>query len=259
MTDNKLDFFKVKGRKITVDEKGRIRLNDIHKAGGFSKHQGPKYWAALVTATELISFTASKKAGKSGLLSKDDITSVFCVKVGLNGGTWADPNIALAYAKYLSPSLHYEVNEIFLRYKQGDATLADEVLERAPAKDNEWAGVRALGRAKRNELTATLQEHDVTKPPEFARVTNATYKALTDKTAKQLKVDKGLGPKDSLRNAMTTKELVFVMAAEQLAKERIEDEDSRGVRECEIAATKSAASIRSAVEADRASRSKRLV
>jgi hypothetical protein len=258
MAEKVLTFFKVKGRKIGVDEKGRIRLNDIHKAGGFTR-QTPYEWGRLATTLSLITFTAEKNTGKSRILSKNDLLSVFCAKQGRHGGVWAHPNLALAYAKYLSPSLHYEVNEVFLRYKSGDATLADEVLERAPAKDNEWAGVRALGRAKRNELTATLQEHDVTKPLEFARVTNGTYKGLTGKTAQQLRIEKGLSKKSNLRDSMSTRDLVFVMAAEQLAKERIEDEDSRGVKQCEIAATKSAASIRGAIEADRADRSNRLV
>ena len=224
-----------------------------------SPRREPRQVRPLPSTLSLITFTAEKTSGKSGTLSKDDVLSVYCSRNGRNGGVWTHPNLALAYAKYLRPSLHYEVNEVFLRYKSGDATLADEVLQRAPAKDNEWAGVRAIGRVKRNELTEVLQEHEVTKPPEFARVTNATYRGLTGKTAKQIKIEKGSKPKANLRNSMTTKELVFVMAAEQLAKERIEEEDARGVTQCESAAGKSATSIRRAIEADRADRNKSLV
>jgi len=36
--------------------------------------------------------------------------------------------IALAYAKYLSPELHMAVNETYMRYKTGDHTLALEVI-----------------------------------------------------------------------------------------------------------------------------------
>jgi hypothetical protein len=258
MPDNALTFFKVKGRKINVDANGRIRLNDIHKAGGFSKNYQPKEWARLESTNALVIVTAGKRAGKSRHLSKYDILSVLSVKNGAGGGYWADPNIALAYAKYLSPDLHFEVNEVFLRYKSGDATLADETLQRSTPKGNEWAGVRALTRSTRNELTDTLQEHEVIKPVEFARVTNATYKALSDKTAKEIRISKGLKPKASLRDAMSTKELVFVMAAEQLAKERIEEENARGVSQCEGAAAKSASHIRRAIEADRAERKKPL-
>jgi KilA-N domain len=141
-------------------------------------------------------------------LSKNDILSVYCVKNGRGGGIWADPIIALAYAKYLSPTLHYEVNEVFLRFKAGDARLADDILQRAPAADNEWAGVRALSRGKRNDFTRTLSAHEVNQPIEFARVTNETYTALLGKTARQLKADKGLSKNASLRDAMSTSELV---------------------------------------------------
>jgi hypothetical protein len=60
----------------------------------------------------------------------------------------------------------------------------------------------------------------------------------------------------NLRDALDTNDLVYVMAGEQLAAERIGYEDSRGVRECSIATTKSASFIRQAIEADRADRRK---
>jgi hypothetical protein len=157
----------------------------------------------------------------------------------------------------LSPSLHIEVNEVFLRHRAGDATLADETLKRATPEANEWAGIRALGRARRNELTQTLSAHQVKLPSEYAKVTNETYKALLGKTAKELKEDRGLKKTANLRDTMPTDQLVYLMASEQLAKERIEDEDSRGVHECSISASKSASFIRSAIEADRADRIKK--
>jgi hypothetical protein len=149
-----------------------------------------------------------------------------------------------------------EVREVFLRYKAADATLADDILQRAPPADNEWAGVRALGRAARNQLTGVLKDHGVTKSVEYARVTNSTYAALLGKTASALKASMGLGPKHNLRDSMETKDLGFLTAAELLAKERIEDENARGVFRCASAAEKSATFIRKAIEADRADRTK---
>jgi hypothetical protein len=93
-------------------------------------------------------------------------------KEGRGGDTFAHPVLALAYAEFLNPSLGVEVREVFLRYKGADATLADDILQRAPAADNEWAGARALGRSQRSELTATLKEHQVTIPREI----RASYK-----------------------------------------------------------------------------------
>lgn len=50
---------------------------------------------------------------------------------GKGGGTYAHWQIALAYAKYLSPELHMQVNEVYARAKAGDVTLADEIADKA--------------------------------------------------------------------------------------------------------------------------------
>lgn len=54
-------------------------------------------------------------------------------------------------------------------------------------------------------------------------------------------------------------ELSFIMAAEALIAERIEDEDRLGNVECEEASAIGARAIRNAIEADRKNRQPRLV
>lgn len=262
MSENALDFIKVKGRKVAVDSKGRVRLNDLHKAGNFSKNCRPTDWGALPSTLSLIIYTAekerdsSKSSGKSGTLSKDQMNSVYCVKMGAGGGVWAHPNLALAYAKYLSPALHYEVNEVFLRYKSGDATLADEALQRSSPEGNEWAGIRAIGRAKRNRFTDTLRDHGVTRFG-YAQCTDASYKVLFGARAKTLRETRQLPANANLRDHMVTDELVWVAAAETLATGRIQDEGSCGNGECAKATSRSASFIKQAIEADMADRKKK--
>jgi len=100
MSENALDFIKIKGRRVAVDSLGRIRLNDIHKAGNFSKNSLPTDWGALKTTLDLIIYTAEKQgvpaksSGKTGTLSKERMNSVYCVKMGAGGGVWAHPNLA---------------------------------------------------------------------------------------------------------------------------------------------------------------------
>ena len=43
----------IRGRKIKLDEAGRVSLNDIHAAAGFSKHQRPQDWTRLPTTSRL--------------------------------------------------------------------------------------------------------------------------------------------------------------------------------------------------------------
>ena len=258
MSENALNFLKVKGRKVRVDAKGRINLNDLHKAGGFSKNQTPPDWQP--SANSLIIHTLEKTTGKSGGFTKDDLNSIYCTRVGRHGGTWAHPILALAYAKYLSPALHYEVNEVFLRHKSGDATLADETLQRSTPEGNEWAARRAMGRVIRHEYTEELKKRGLKKGFQYGNCTNETYVGLFDKKAKDLKIERGLPPGASnLRDKMSMKELAFVAASEALSIEHMEEVKAAGYSQCRIATASASQSIRSAIETDRRSRQARLV
>jgi hypothetical protein len=257
MSDVAQNFLIIRGRKIRTDANGLVSLKDIHNAAGFSVNRTPTQWQRLEITKRATAALLLKT--KSSRLSNGKISTktILYAKEGRGGDTFAHPVLALAYAEFLNPGLGVEVREIFLRYKAGDAKLADEILARSSSEANEWAGVRALGRSKRNELTQTLSAHQVKLPAEYDQVTNETYKALLGKTAKQLKEDRGLKKTASLRDTMPTDELVYLMASEQLAKERIEDENSQGVGECSVAASTSAGFIRRAIEADRANRKRR--
>lgn len=113
----------VRGRSVRADAQGRVSLNDLHAAAGGSKGKDPRHWGSLTTTKELTNALLSNVA-KSDIWTESGETSVIYTKRGNNGGTFAHPVIALAYAKYLSPELHIEVNEVFLRYKAADVTLA---------------------------------------------------------------------------------------------------------------------------------------
>ncbi len=203
--------------------------------------------------TQLHIAVLERTTGKSRSWTKTEFRSVLYAKQGAGGGTYADIRLALAYAEYLNPKLALEVKEVFLRYKAGDATLADEVLQRAGAEANEWAGRRAISRSVRNGYTATLSAHGVKQHRDFAICTNALYDGLFGKNAKQLKADKGV-TSGSLRDRMNLRELAFVMAAEALSSERIEEEKSDGAAPCTRATATSARFIRDAIEGDRRDR-----
>lgn len=249
---------KVRGRTIRADANGLYSLTDIHAAAGFTKNQFPHDWSRLVTTVKLIEAALVRNTGKSRNWAKSDYATTFYVKRGADGGTYACAVLALAYAEYLNPKLGIEVREVFLRFRAGDPTLADEALQRASAEANEWAGARALGRARRKEFTDALQSHGV-EGFGFARCTDATYRSLFNGSAVELRRQRGIPAKANLRDKMEKKELVWVMAAEVLATERIEDEHPHGNTACRAATAKSADFIRQAIEADRKDRKKRLL
>lgn len=243
----------IRGVSIEEDANGHWNLNDIWALAKSPRGKAPKHWRgnkAVLRLTE----TLQKKVTSGYLLQKKRIIPVIYSSRGRgNEGTYAHPILAAAYAGYLSPKLEIETREIWLRYRSGDATLADEILQRATPEANEWAAVRALGRSVRNDFTATLQDHGV-EGGGFGRITNAVYESLYNKRKSQLAFDRGIPATSNLRNAMNKDELVSVMFAEMLSRQRIDAEGSRGNIECETATRVSSRSVRTTIASNSAPR-----
>lgn len=251
MPEMKVMIFK--STRIRVDAEGRVCLNDIHTAAGFSKNQKPHDWLALPSAKGAIAALIHHNSGKSGVMPKDAIKSIYYVKPGKGGGTWAHENLALAYAEYLSPRLGIEIRDVFLRYRRGDESLIDEIRSRKPANDDRDLH-RQVGKGVRKKYTATLEGHGVKLPVEYAQCTNETYKQLFGGTAKQLRQRRGLPDKANIRDNMSLSELAYTMASEALASERIEQQNSQGFLQCHDATRQASSAIRGAIEADRHAR-----
>lgn len=258
MSEDVANDLVIRGRNVRFDENGLACLNDIWKAAGFTKNQLPGEWSRLPTTRRKMERVLELVTGKSRDYKPEDMRRVYRTVRGRGAATYADIRLALDYAEYLNPKLAIEVKEVFLRYKAGDATLADEVLQRASAEDNVWAGNRAIGRAVRVQYTGELKNRGVIEPKHYAMCTNATYQNLFGKTAREIKDAKGLPANGNPRDSMDARELAYLSASEALSVERMEDEDSQGFRECHGATSKAASAIRSAIETDRKDRQKRL-
>jgi len=248
----------IRGRPIRFDENGLACLNDIWKAAGFTKNQRPDDWARLPTTLARMEKVLALTTGKSRNYVKADILRVLKTRVGKDSGTWADVRLALDYAEYLNPALAIEVKEVFLRYKAADATLADDVLQRASAEENRWAGIRALSRSNRKSYTLTLKQHGVVAKG-YMDCTEAVYQALLGGKSYELRARRGLPPKTNLRDHMNVEELSYVMAAEALSAERITEEDRQGNSQCIEASSIGSAAIRNAIDADRKARQRKML
>lgn len=238
----------IRGRTISEDVNGNLCLDDLWSAAGQVKSK-PKLWRFTQGAKSLLSALA-KKVGITNQ-SHDDL--IYARRGRGSAGTFAHPILAAAYAGYLSPDLEVEVREVWLRYRAGDATLADEILQRASAEANHWVGVRALARSNRVKYTDVLKEHGVADRG-YMECTEATYECLLGGPSWKLRAERNLPKKANLRDHLKADELSFVMAAESLAAERIVDEDRRGNSGCREASALGASAIRAAIEADRRSR-----
>ena len=248
----------LRGVTISEDANGNICLDDIWRLAKAPVGKIPKFWKRGRAAQSLI-IEVQKKVTNSNLKSNHPMSPVIYAGRGRGKeGTFAHPILAAAYAGYLSPKLEIEVREIWLRYRAGDATLADEILQRASAEANAWAGVRALSRSQRVGYTKTLQIHGVAGRG-YLDCTEALYLNLLGGKSYELRSQRGLPRKSNLRENFDIAELSFVMAAEALSAERIEEENCAGNIACEVATSRSASVIRRAIEEDRTTRQQKLL
>lgn len=243
----------VRGSRISEDINGHLCLDDLWRAARATESKVPAKWRVSRMAQALI-IELEKKIKISSLKENKPVPpSIYARRGRGSTGTFAHPILAAAYAGYLSPKLELEVREVWLRYRSGDATLADEILERATAEENRWAGARALSRAQRVTYTDTLKAHYVTGRG-YMDCTEAVYLKLLGGKSYQIREARGLAPKENVRDNLSVAELSFVMAAEALAAERIEEELRLGNDECVEASGRSASAIREAIDADRRAR-----
>lgn len=248
----------LRNKQISEDGHGNISLDDIWEVAKVSDSKAPKHWRGTKGAIALVEELQKKVTGGYLKENKANIPVVYANRGRGAKGTFAHPVLAAAYAGYLSPRLEIEVREVWLRYRAGDATLADEILQRASAEANHWAGVRALSRARRNSYTDTLKAHGVADKG-YMHCTEAVYLSLLGGRSYELRNRMSLPPKTNLRDHLPADKLAFLMAAEALSAERIADEGREGNAACIEASTMSASVLRRAIEADRSNRQKRLV
>ena len=221
----------IRGSTVEEDANGHWNLNDIWALAKAPASRAPKHWRGSKATTRLIAALQQKVT--SGYLkeNKPTISVIYARRGRGNEGTFAHPVLAASYAGYLSEKLEIETREVWLRYRSGDASLADEILERASAADNEWAGTRALSRSQRTQFTATLQAHGVAGRG-YGVCTNAVYTEIFGRTANGLRSEKSIPRNGALRDHLSSDELVSVMFAEMLSKQNIETDDAQGNMQC---------------------------
>ena len=247
--------FEVCGKRIKEDAFGNICLDDIWALSGATIGRVPKEWRRTEGARRLIDRLTQRLSDAAGIARSAAKRKAIPIIYALRGrgGTFAHPILAAAYAGYLDADLEIEVRQVWLRFRAGDPTLADEILERASSEANKWVAARAMVRVKRREFTDALQAAGVSKYG-YGNCTNAVYIGLFKKNAKQLKAERGVR---NTRDGFDIYELAQVSVVEAMSAERIQYEGCRGDGECIEATSVSAGFIRDAIEKERASRRRR--
>jgi hypothetical protein len=165
------------------------------------------------------------------------LTDILKTARGRGGGTWGHWQIALAYAKYLDPDLHIQVNEWARRYVEEEID-PEKGVDRSiknwkrQGKSDQWIQTRLENKQVRQQLTSTLQKHGVSQPYQYANCTNAINKQVLGGTAQQIKEKKGLAKRAILRDHLSRVEVAALGLAEALAEEDIQENQRYGFQQC---------------------------
>jgi len=149
------DFF------LSIVEENMISLNSVYEMVDASKNQSPYEWSRLPSTIKLIKSMAKDNTGKSRIIKS---------KRGKGGGTLAHWQLALTYAKYLSPELHIAVNDVFKERLEEyvdpelGITRSQERARKkwkAQGKSDKWISKREESKFIHGIYVDTLLNHDV--------------------------------------------------------------------------------------------------
>jgi hypothetical protein len=96
---------------------------------------------------------------------------------------------------------------------------------------DDWIDRRLQGILVRDELTQEWHERGAQEGKEFAALTDTLQRGSFDLTTAEHKMVKHIGPRQNLRDSMTTLELALTILAEETAKELHQAHDSQGYDE----------------------------
>lgn len=234
---------------VRNDAQGFINLTDMWIAAGTPEgKQNPYEWSRAPRAKKSGSSGKTSITGGPGFefiefIAKELNTGadrIYKTTRGKFGGTWAHWQIALAYAKYLSPEFHAWANQAIKDRIEEDRSpelgitrSRDRAIEnwRKQGKSEEYIAARIKGIDVRNGFTGTLKDHNVSGAG-YAICTNNIYEPILGGNASEIRQKKGLPQKANLRDSMSSVELGGVMFAEILAADKIKREGRQGTNSC---------------------------
>jgi hypothetical protein len=251
--------------QVRNDAQGFISLNDMWVAAGCpSGKLEPKKWGQ--NPYEKTSGSSGRKSISGGpgyefieFIAKNlkvNASHLYKTMRGKYGGTWAHWQIALAYAKYLSPEFHAWANQVIKDRIEEDRSpelgitrSRDRAIEnwRKQGKDDDYIAARIKGIDARNGFTSTLKDHNVSGAG-YGICTNNIYQPILGGSADDIKKQKGLPQKANLRDNMSSVELGGVMFAEILAADKIKRENRQGINPCASACLGAGMNIKAALD-----------
>lgn len=167
-------------------------------------------------------------------------------------GTYGHPLVAIHLAQWLSPEFAVATTKLMQSYLKADVTLATNILNRATpeqvnAQGQQLANVlvekadekteghiqaRLNTKNTNRELNRALADCPNVSRAVFSMAQDSIYKAVHGKTIKSIKKEKGLAKQDSVRDTLSTRELVHLAFCESLSAEVLDNTKPSGDVNC---------------------------
>ena len=203
----------------------------------------------------LLKDVEQSEVGKTGIPVVDKI-QLIQKRVGgtpTEQGTYGHPIVAILLAQWLSPEFAVATAKLMQSYLKADVTLATDILDRATpeqvnAQGQQLANVlvekadekteghiqaRLNTKNTNRELNRALDDCPNVSRAVFSMAQDSIYKATYNKTIKSLKKEKGLVKKDdSIRDTLTTKELVHLAFCEAMSTDVLDSTKPSGDVNC---------------------------
>lgn len=239
------------GVEIRKDKQGRVSLTDLWKAAGSPNKKDPSTWQTREATTEFI------EAAKNLITPKMGELKLVTSSTGRYGGTFAHKQIALAYAKYLSPELHLTVNQVFferLEEEKNPELAVTRAIDtwKKKGKNESWIEKRMKGISTRKIFTGALKKAGCDQKG-YRLATNAMYTPQYGGDASLVRKKLNAPEKANAREHMseiqlTTIQLTEMIAAQNIEKKRLYGNDAC-VHECNITSRLIAGSVFKALKA----------
>lgn len=182
--------------EVIRDKGEMLSLTDMWKAAGAEASRNPAEWLRSADANRFTDFLANTlNMGKS----HDEMVKV--VRGGRAPGTWANWQIAMAYAKYLSPSFHAWCNEVVRERMEGKPSSTAIMLDEN-AKNTIGGIVKGIVLKQIADIREEVRGFMLTADPRRAALEFVSVRELLDEAGAIQRRRNGLNRKigNQLRN-----------------------------------------------------------
>lgn len=199
------------GNKSIKIKDGLYCLNDLHKASGGEKKNGPSYWASLPQTKAFL-----------------ETTQISVVKLeGRGGGTYAEKKAVYSYAMWISPQFQSHVIDAYDALVTGQLEEARREVTRNTAKLEAPFMTKAVKFTR--DAAGKKSQHF-----HFSNEFNLINQVALGMTAKKYREAHGLDANTHLRDTLTTLEIACIEHLQRANTTMIEIGMDYQKRKCEL-------------------------